>query len=88
MGSLALIALLLMDADEPVQRIPQCDLRPAQAERLADFHEIQLGWRLLSSGVLIELWGGDAGSWTLLETTPTGISCILRVGEGVPSHKT
>jgi len=88
MGSLALVVLLLMDTDEPAQRIPQCDLRPAQTERLADFHETQLGWRLLPSGALLELWGSDAGSWTLIETTPSGLSCILRVGEGVPSYRT
>jgi len=88
MGSLAFVALLLIQAPEdvPVQRVPQCAMRSEQTERLAGFHETQVGWKLLPSGVLLELWGSSAGGWTLMETTPQGISCIVQMGEGVPSR--
>ena len=88
MGSLALVALLLIQApeDAPVQRVPQCDMRSEQTQRLAGFREAQLSWKLLPSGVLLELWGSSAGGWTLMETTPQGISCIVQMGEGVPSR--
>ena len=76
-----LAALLVMGPGDTVQ-IPQCDARPAQAARLDQVHEHQVGWRLLPSGVLMELWGSEAGTWTLLETTPSGIACILQTGEG------
>ena len=88
MGNLALVALLLIQGpeDAPVQRVPQCDMRSEQTQRLAGFREAQLGWKLLPSGVLLELWGSSAGGWTLMETTPQGISCIVQTGEGVLSR--
>jgi hypothetical protein len=89
MGSLAFVALLLLQwpEDAPAQHLPQCDMRIEQTQRLAGFHETQLGWKLLSSGALLELWGGESGTWTLMETTPEGISCIVKTGEGAPSHR-
>jgi hypothetical protein len=90
MGSLAFVPLLVTLGlpDEFMERIPQCDMRSEQTQRLIGFHETQIDWRLLPSGTLLELWSSDAGSWTMLQTTPTGVSCILQIGEGAPSFKT
>ena len=36
---------------------------------------------LESEGNLVEIFRSDEGSWTILATQPTGISCIVAVGE-------
>ncbi len=37
---------------------------------------------LTSNGRLIEVFVGPSGSWTILTSDPTGISCVLDSGEG------
>ncbi len=37
---------------------------------------------LKSKGRLIEVFVGPSGSWTILTSDPTGISCVLDSGEG------
>ena len=82
MASLMLLIAMLAFGPEFGAQMPACDVRDRQTTRLANFHEMQLGWRLLANGVLVELWGSEVGTWTLLETTPLGVSCILDVGAG------
>ena len=68
--------------ESDVVRIPSCDARDAMAAHLSGFHEQQLGWRLVGPSTLYELWGSEAGTWTLLAPGPGGVRCIVTVGEG------
>ncbi len=36
---------------------------------------------LSGSGGVVELYTSDKGSWTLLITQPTGVSCLIAAGE-------
>jgi hypothetical protein len=37
---------------------------------------------LANSGLLAELFVGPRGTWTIVATTPTGMSCMIGSGEG------
>lgn len=45
------------------------------------FGERQLGQGLADSGVVIELFVGPQGSFTIFATTPRGRSCLIATGE-------
>ena len=36
---------------------------------------------LVRNGQVMELWMGPAGSWTLLASMPSGVSCVVAAGE-------
>jgi len=69
-------------AQQPPSRGPPCADRGHVAGQLREtFGERMIGSGLAESGVLIELYVGPGGSWTLLATAPTGKSCLLGAGE-------
>lgn len=69
-------------AQQPAPRGPPCAERSHVAERLHEsYSERVVGGGLAESGVLFELYVGPSGSWTLLATTPGGMSCLLGAGE-------
>ena len=47
------------------------------------FHEVQThaGTRtILGVRHVVEMWASPAGSWTVIQTNPAGISCVLQGG--------
>ncbi|MGO4173481.1 hypothetical protein [Bosea sp. TAF32] len=59
-----------------------CAERAHVAEKLREtFGERMVGSGLTDSGVLFELYVGPASTWTLLATTPAGVSCLVGAGE-------
>lgn len=46
------------------------------------YDEKRAVYGLNSNGRLIEVFVGPSGSWTILTSDPTGISCVLDSGEG------
>ncbi|MCA8929510.1 MAG: hypothetical protein KDC18_15710 [Alphaproteobacteria bacterium] len=59
-----------------------CGPRPEVVAQLAGRHdERQVAFGLARSGQVMELWAGPAGGWTLLATLPSGLTCLVAVGE-------
>lgn len=45
------------------------------------YQEMKMGRGLTSSGHLIEVFAGEAGTWTILLVTPEGVACNLTAGK-------
>lgn len=57
-----------------------CAPRGEIAEELAtrfDEHQVAFGLR---GQMLFEVWASEAGTWTILQTTPESMSCIMATG--------
>lgn len=61
---------------------PGCEKTSAAHERLSARHgEAQVAVGTLDDGLsILEVWVGPTGSWTLLETFPTGLACARAAG--------
>ncbi len=70
---------------EPTTRtIAQTCLPHAEiaAKLLSDFKEKKLGHGISGDGNLVEVFIAPAGTFTVLKTSPQGVSCIVDFGEG------
>lgn len=54
------------------------------AEHLsAKFDEMPIAFGLQSNGNMLQVYASEEkGTWTVVSTTPTGMSCIVATGEG------
>ena len=58
-----------------------CDQRGKVVDELhQNFHEVQVGTKLMPGGQLLELFVSPAGTWTMLMSLPTGKSCLIAAG--------
>ena len=48
----------------------------------ADFGERILGHGVSSDGTLVEIYLAPSGTFTVIKTTPAGLSCVVDFGEG------
>lgn len=79
-ASIELALLASATAQVPVG-LP-CANRAEVVEHLGKiFGERRLGQGLADSGVVIELFAGPEGSFTIFATTPRGRSCLIASGE-------
>lgn len=59
-----------------------CDSRAKILSALdQEYRETLIGFGLAQSGRVIELLVSRNGTWTLLATGPTGLSCLIAAGE-------
>ena len=61
-----------------------CDQRERVLGLLAEtYQESPVGVGVTTRGILVEVWSDDTGkAWTIVITSPQGISCLLLTGEG------
>ena len=61
-----------------------CGARDAVVENLGQkYGEVRRGGGLTGSTAIYEIWASEeTGSWTILKTTPNGLTCVMAVGEG------
>lgn len=72
----------------PAQAQMVCGERKEIVKALEEGHEEQkTAAGLTGSGGLVELFTADTGSWTLLMTLPTGLTCLLSSGSNWESVK-
>ena len=66
-----------------------CAPREAIIAQIAGQHgEAQQSYGLQQSGAVIETWANtDTGSWTVIMSTPDGMSCLVAVGEAFRTVK-
>lgn len=63
---------------------PQCNERDNVLALLAKkYKEIPIAAGVTNTGGLVEvLTDGNGGTWTIIVTTPQGMSCLVAAGEG------
>ena len=61
-----------------------CGTRDSVVEKLGEkYGEVRRGGGLAGPTTIFEIWASDVtGTWTILKTTPNGLTCILAVGDG------
>lgn len=82
--TLAAIAALLpasAASSEPATG-PPCAARSQVINTLqSHWAEFPIGRGLSTDGRAIEIYVGPSGSWTIIATTPAGVSCLVVMGE-------
>ena len=59
-----------------------CGDRAAVLDRLAArYAEAPVNMGLTSTGAVLEILASDQGTWTVLVTTPQGVTCMMAAGE-------
>lgn len=63
---------------------PQCNSRDAVLEVLADkYSEAPIAVGVANNGGLVEVLStGDGKTWSIIITSPKGVSCLVAAGEG------
>lgn len=84
MATLALSTTALAQANTPQQ---QCNTRDAVLKLLSNkYSETPVAFGVTNSGGLIEVLksvpNADDDTWTIIITTPKGMSCLMAAGEG------
>ena len=76
--------LLLTSAGAASAQQPQCDERDRVLELLAKkYKESPAAAGVTNTGGLVEvLTDRKGGSWTIIVSTPEGVSCLIAAGEG------
>lgn len=71
-------------ADLPVQIAPQLCLPHGEIEArlLRNFSEKKLGLGIAGDGRLLEIFIAPTGTFTIVKTSPRGLSCVVDFGEG------
>ena len=69
------------DGARPMQQIA-CAARNEIVRTLREqFGEKPVAHGLADSGVLAEIFSGPQGTWTIVATTPNGVSCLIGSGQ-------
>lgn len=85
----AAVALVLLAGCASAQATPEAPEGPVCMGRdqavavLEGKHgETRRATMLSNDGTIIEIFANGTGTWTVLRTAPSGLSCVLEIGEG------
>ncbi|NQV98182.1 MAG: hypothetical protein HQ483_00655 [Rhodospirillales bacterium] len=82
----ALTTPLLISTPASAQAV--CGLRPAVLKQLqGNYKEAPVSMGLASNGSVLEITRSDTGSWSILLTNPSGVTCLMAAGENWESVK-
>ncbi len=82
--TIIIAALILGMAGPPVAQAQMvCGTRDVVVGKLDKIYgEVRRGGGLAGPTAIIEIWVSEAtGTWTILKTTPNGLTCIMAVGD-------
>lgn len=84
MALAAAAAFLLSASSALAQPSQQCDERDKVLSHLAaKYKEAPVAVGVTSGGGLVEVLStGDGNTWTIIISTPAGVSCLLAAGDG------
>ncbi len=83
--TLIIAALIAGMAVPPVAQAQfACGTRDSVVEKLGEkYGETRRGGGLAGPTAIFEIWASEAtGTWTILKTTPNGLTCVMAVGDG------
>ena len=76
----ALTPLFLITPPATAQAV--CGLRTALLDQLqGKYCESPISMGLASNGSVIEITRSENGSWSILQTNPSGVTCLMAAGE-------
>lgn len=76
------IVILWAALSQPTLAQAVCGDRTKIVDRLeSTYQEKATAFGLIGDSSVIELYVSDTGSWTLLITYPTGVSCLIAAGD-------
>ncbi len=80
--TLTLLTALIALYGAPATAQMACGERTGVVAKLdSKYGETQRGRGLAGPGAIVELWAScQSGTWTILQTAPTGITCVLFSG--------
>lgn len=83
-ATVVIAAVVLFSTAALAQTQPQCNERDNVLSLLAKkYQETPIAAGVTNTGGLVEvLTDGKGGSWTIIVTTPQGMSCLVAAGEG------
>ncbi len=81
--AVTVFAALMVAITTQAQAQMACGTRGSVIKKLGEFYgETRRGVGLAGSTAIVEIWASEAtGSWTITQTTPNGITCIVAVGD-------
>lgn len=66
---------------QPAPSPPVCDRHEVLIDHLAArYDEVPLAMGLVVDGTVLEVLVSPSGTWSLLVTLPSGLTCLLRAG--------
>ncbi len=76
------MAVFLCLSAGPVQAQAVCGKRDALLKQLeSGYQEAPASMALAANGTVVEVTRSDKGTWTILFTNPSGITCLMAAGE-------
>ena len=76
-----LAAPVALSAPMPPACLPRADLLAHLAKKYSEA-PVAAGMTIDGRGLVEVLTTGDGGTWTIIVTTPQGMSCLVAAGEG------
>lgn len=78
----AMMAVFLCLGSGTVQAQAVCGSRDALLKQLeGGYKETPASMALAANGTVVEVTRSDRGTWTILFTNPSGITCLMAAGE-------
>ncbi len=79
-----LLAAIIAIQGAPAAAQMGCGQRDKMIRQLdQEYGETRLGVGIVSGAVVIEVWtSSEAGTWTILKSYVSGLSCVMAVGKG------
>ena len=81
--ALALMAFAVMGLSRPAHASQCADHAAVVAGLARNFGETVRAMGLTSAGTMIEVFASDAGTWTIVQTSPMGTACLIASGGGL-----
>lgn len=83
-SAIAFSASSLFLASPAAAAAPTCNARDSVVQSLGNkYREVPVAAGITNGGKLIEVLSNDSGTtWTIIVTTPQGVSCLIAAGEG------
>ncbi len=77
-------AALMVAIATQAQAQMECGTRDSVVGLLGEkYGEVRRGGGLAGEAAIYEIWASEAtGTWTILKTTPNGLTCVMAVGDG------
>lgn len=90
LAAAALLSVATLSAPAAAQDEPMtvCATRDKIVEKLENhFKETRRSYGLQKEAGVFEVFASEAGSWTMILTQPTGVTCVLAAGEAWSNDK-
>lgn len=82
LGMLAIVAIVAGAAAQAVPARPACSERTVITAWLtSQYQEEPLFVGTVADSLVFEVWTAPSGTWSVLQTTPDGRTCIVAAGE-------